>query len=360
MGTWIESYSEQRQRDIHRLAELRQRYEDLPFGLRHQADIDGEMRFLQERIASDRPMYETADGLLIPRPTGLRKDTLAMRMADGEPFRRPLRARAEGRDINPETDLVPEVYYPEQVRIGGDGASLTDGQKWFESQYKDQHPVPTGKPMSVRRLPKSVWADLISSQYAPDSRQYYGIVQDQNGRGSCAAEGGGGANHNKCRSFDYQPQGAAFDIAPNPWFIYHTTSGGYDGGSTLEDTVAFLQRYGCATNKIWPRSHDFTTTPSEAAYEDGARFKATQVLAFPVTDTELLGTMILYGCPVYTGSSGHAWYMIWLLSTTQGIWMNSWSSSWGDNGMGTISFSSLRYACYAWLNTSNAQTFSYN
>jgi hypothetical protein len=126
-------------------------------------------------------------------------------------------------------------------------------------------------------------------------------------------------------------------------------SGGYDGGSSLSDNVAFAQKFGICRMKLWPRSKGWRQTPSDEAYADAEHYQDKEILYFPVSDTELLGTLLILGYPVYTGYSGHAWYAVWLLSTSQLIWMNSWGTGWGDNGMGTLAFSSLRYGCYAQL-----------
>ena len=204
----------------------------------------------------------------------------------------------EGAEIDP-ADLAPKLIYPAAIRRP-DG-SLASGAQWFQAAYKDRFPTPQGEAREFRRIPQADWQDLIASGEAPDPRPYLNWILDQDGVGSCAAEGLGGADDLRRRMFHGAPSGQPQATAPNPWFAYHTTSGGYDGGSSLEDNLAFYQRWGCARQAVWPRSKGWRAKPSEEAYADAAHYKLIEVAAFPVTDVELFGTFLLLGVPVYTG-----------------------------------------------------------
>src|SRR3990172_5376728 len=116
--------------------------------------------------------------------------------------------------------------------------------------------------------------------------------------------------------------------------------------SRLEELLAAEPPRGEKSPGLW------TPRPKGLHPRSLAERKALDLIeaaAFPVTDVELFGTFLLLGVPVYTGYSGHAWFAIWLVSTSKLIWVNSWSADWGQSGMGTLSFSSLRYGCYAVL-----------
>ena len=333
---------------VGQYADLARRYADAPFGRREGSSIEPELSRLEQLLAAEPPRVEKSPGLWTPRPKGLHPRSLAERKAD-EFYGPPLAARVEGAEIDP-ADLAPKLIYPAAIRRP-DG-SLASGAQWFQAAYKDRFPTPQGEARQFRRIPQADWQDLIASGEAPDLRPYLNWILDQDGVGSCAAEGLGGADDLRRRMFHGAPSGQPQATAPNPWFAYHTTSGGYDGGSSLEDNLAFYQRWGCAREAVWPRSKGWKAKPSEEAYADAAHYKLIEAAAFPVTDVELFGTFLLLGVPVYTGYEGHAWFAIWLVSTSKLIWVNSWSADWGQSGMGTLSFSSLRYGCYAVLTPS--------
>ncbi len=332
-----------------RYEELVERYHDLPFSAREGSEIDKELEVVSAQYAAIRSMYLCEGGMPVRVRKGLRLKNLAERQAATLYHR--IRPMLAGDEINATTDLIPHLTYPAKVVIGG---TEIRGSEWFEAAYGDRLPRPIGKPsdMEFKRIPKREWSDWIEAEQAPTMLDFVHWVLDQNGTGSCASEGLGGADANKRISQGLQPDGKPQDVAPNPWFAYHTVSGGTDGGSSLQDNIAFFQRYGCARQAVWPRSNGWRREPSDEAYEDASHYKPEEILAFPVNDTELLGTLILHGYPVYTGYSGHAWYMAWLESTTHGRWVNSWGAGWGDNGTGVIPFSRLRYGCYAVLSVS--------
>ena len=58
----------------------------------------------------------------------------------------------------------------------------------------------------------------------------------------------------------------------NPLFLYHETSGGRDGGSTLYDNILKAQRDGIPRMSVWGREHGFRKEPSDEAKAD-ATFK---------------------------------------------------------------------------------------
>jgi hypothetical protein len=158
---------------------------------------------------------------------------------------------------------------------------------------------------------------------------------NQGSVGSCAAEGGTGCLM-AMRVASGQPH---FEL--NPYFIYHTTSGGRDSGSTLSATVQFLRDNGCASAAVWARSNGWRTRPSAAAYADAKRYRQLKVER--VRNWTEFGTLLLHAHPVYFGYSGHAIYSTRLISPTRCRYANSWSINWGDRGFGTISSSSIMF-----------------
>lgn len=340
------------QQRFGKYVDLMRRYGDVPFGSRADSAVDAELSRLEELLASEPPRVEKSPGLWAPRPKGLNPRSLAERQAV-ESYGPPLAPMVGPDEISP-LELAPRLVYPATIK--SPGFVDRSGAQWFQETYGDRAPKPIGEARDFRRLAKRDWPDLISSGEAPDPRQFLTWILDQDGIGSCASEGLAGADDLRRGMFHGRPSGEPDQTAPNPWFAYHTVSGGADQGSSLEDNIAFFQRWGCAREAVWPRSKGWRAKPSDEAYDDAESYKPLEIAAFPVTDTELLGTFLLLGVPVYTGYNGHAWFAVWLASTSKLIWVNSWSADWGESGMGTLSFSSLRYGCYAVLSSSVSAT----
>lgn len=189
------------------------------------------------------------------------------------------------------------------------------------------------------------WSDLIADQNRTPPDWYVKFILNQASVGSCACEGCWGAG--MCRRHQ---DGQAYVIL-NPYFPYHTVSGGYDGGSSLPDNIAFAQKYGCASQEVWPRSHGWRKKPSDEAYQDALQYRLLDDGVVQVRSWEEFGTLVLLGIPVYFGYSGHAIFSSEIISTSRLIYVNSWHKSWGDNGRGTLSASSIywNYGVYGIL-----------
>jgi hypothetical protein len=125
----------------------------------------------------------------------------------------------------------------------------------------------------------------------------------------------------------------------NPWFAYHTTSGGVDRGSSIDENLRFLREYGCCPESIWPRSKGWKATPSREAYIAAKQFRIQEF--YDVVTLEELVSCILHGFPVVFGYSGHAICGVAMASVDRVVYVNSWGTRWGDNGFGTIALSRI-------------------
>lgn len=192
----------------------------------------------------------------------------------------------------------------------------------------------------IKVIPKSDWGDIISDPNRTPPKGYVKHIFDQDGVGSCASEGICGCVAAR-RSADGQEH-----VRLNPWFVYHTVSGGRDSGSSLQSNLAFMQKYGCASHDVWPRSKGWRARPSDEAYEDALQYRVLEYVR--VTNEEELGTMVLSGFPVYFGYPGHAIWMAEILSATSGVLCNSWSPDWSDGGFGSIRFSRIQWSYWAY------------
>jgi len=191
----------------------------------------------------------------------------------------------------------------------------------------------------IKLIDPDDWGPFIGTTPRRDSIKW---IFDQNGRGSCAAEAATG-NLSLCES----KQGRELKKL-NPWYVYHTTSGGRDGGSNIGDNLVFLRDHGCAEMSIWPREKGYRATPSKEANENAATHKLGE--HFECTSTTAVGTALIRDFGVCFGWNGHACYLFDLLDERTGIFANSWHLKWGDKGCGKIRLSEINfgYGAYAY------------
>lgn len=228
-------------------------------------------------------------------------------------------------------DQSPEDYQPPKFRWSrSGGVDVPLGIK----TYVDMPEADT-----IRPIPRSEWGDYIED---PDRnlRPHIREILDQDGVGSCASEGITGSIQ-----VTGNVAGRPFELL-QPWFIYHTVSGGRDGGSAPSDNVSFAVRYGVCRQSVQPRSYGWRRKPTDLAYEDAKKSKLLEYVR--VRDDEEWATCCFLGAPVYGGYSGHAWFGYGIASRTKILWCNSWGSDWADGGCSTLNFSSIMWAYGAW------------
>jgi hypothetical protein len=132
----------------------------------------------------------------------------------------------------------------------------------------------------------------------------------------------------------------------NPWFVYHTTSGGRDGGSNIDSNLEFLMEHGAAPMSVWGREHGFRSSPSSEANEEAKKYRIAEF--FDITTIDEFGTALLLGMPVVYGRRGHALCAVELISDTEFRYVNSWHESWGDGGFAVESLSGVNFRYGAW------------
>ena len=175
----------------------------------------------------------------------------------------------------------------------------------------------------IKIIPRQEWAD-----YAADIslRPHVKTVLNQGSVGSCAFESpcGGTMIARSIQGLEH--------VVLNPYFGYHTTSGGRDQGSSIDDNLAFMRQYGCASEAVWPRSKGWRTKPSEEAWADALYYRIEEF--YDVTSIDEMVSCLLYGFPVIYGSNGHAVCKVQHIDDSKGLDLNSWGSDWGDGGFG--------------------------
>lgn len=280
-------YDAEQQRMHARYREVLARYLDKPFAARHtDVDLEAELTLLEEAMLAHPPMckVETDDGrtIWVPRKKGL----------IGEP------------------QLIPRGELPEPTMV-----SVQDA--------------------GIRVVPLAQWSDILTDRnWTPPSHYAKTFCSDQDGVGSCGAEGSAGGLMTR-RIADGQQH-----VMLNPWFVYNTTSGGRDGGSNPLDNLSFLQKYGCASEKVWPRSKGWRTKPSDEAYQDALNYRILPDGLVRIRSWEELGSMAFWFSGGF-GYSGHWIEFCEPISTSRIKYHNSWGPDFGDNGFSTLSRSSI-------------------
>ncbi len=181
-------------------------------------------------------------------------------------------------------------------------------------------------PMAADRIkivPSSDWA-AAAAELGDNLRKHVPVVLDQNGYGSCACEATAGAI-----MLARAVQGLPF-VQLNPLFIYRTTSGGSDSGSSIDDDLAFARDHGCASEAVWPRSNGFRTKPSPEAVEDALKYRIDEF--FDIANVNEFVSSELDAWAVVHGAQGHAILAVQHMGTFPLI-LNSWGQ-WEDGGFG--------------------------
>lgn len=186
-------------------------------------------------------------------------------------------------------------------------------------------------------IPQDQWESLIATQHA---HEYVAVILDQGSVGSCATESTTGTVmlDRKARGLEH--------VLLNPWFIYNSTSGGSDSGSSIDENLVFARERGIAPESVWPRSKGWQATPSAEAYTAALDYQIKEF--YDLGSIQEVGSALLQGFPVVFGWQGHSCYLVRLLNATTAEYVNSWGATWNGNGRGQIKLSSINFGYGAW------------
>lgn len=191
----------------------------------------------------------------------------------------------------------------------------------------------------IKIIPKREWSDILKNSEHMRLRPSVPVVLDQDGVGSCATESAAQCVMT-CRSF----HGQKFNLL-NPWFVYHTTSGGRDGGSNLDTNLRFVREHGIAPESIWPRANGWRKRPSSEAQEAALDYKILEF--YDIQNSEEFGSALLLGYPVCYGRRGHSITGVDLIDENNFRMVNSWGD-WGDAGFAVESLRGINWKYGAW------------
>ncbi|MCX6149090.1 MAG: T9SS type A sorting domain-containing protein [Ignavibacteriales bacterium] len=242
------------------------------------------------------------------------------------------------------------------------------------------------KNTSIRKAePKTVLYKLSSSV---DNSDHLPPVGNQGQQGSCVAWAIG--YYYKTYQ-EWQEHGWSITV-PNhifsPSFIYNHINGGRDGGSYFSDALKLLTDNGCATIADFPYQN-YTALPSESVYLDAIKYRSLDAYYIPINNTTGIeqvkqhlanGDIAVLGIIIYgnfdniknynntycvnekmgNNRGGHALAIVGyddnkVTADGTGAFrlVNSWGTSWGDNGFCWMSYQAVidtnlsqRFACY--------------
>lgn len=230
---------------------------------------------------------------------------------------------------------APGIITPEEVRANATIAGL---------KQLDEFGIPCAPRVrdEFRIIPKRDWKDAIDERRKLQAENKYHVKyilrQSYN---SCASESLTGA----LMSTEVRQGNEKVELL-NPLPLYRLVNGGRDAGSSLSDNISAAAKYGIPSEKAWPYSKGWRKKPSDAAMQDALRHRPLEY--FRVSDNEEFGTALLLNFFVYFGYSGHAIYACDLVDTRRFYYVNSWGKDFGNNGIGTLSFSSIYWPYGAW------------
>lgn len=171
-------------------------------------------------------------------------------------------------------------------------------------------------------IPRDEWSEWSDTTLRDKVRQ----VLDQDGVGSCATE-----STTQSVMVARAMAGLPF-VLLNPWYIYHTTSGGRDRGSSIDENLRFAREHGIASEAVWPRSKGWRKRPSDEAIENAKKYRIEEFYDIQTVDEFV--SALLCGFPVVWGAKGHSVLKVEHRSEREGLDVNSWGTDWGDDGFG--------------------------
>jgi len=189
----------------------------------------------------------------------------------------------------------------------------------------------------IEVIPKAEWPKHIGNI---SLRPYIRAIFDQGSTGSCASESSTQALQ-IARAFAGRPW-----VQLNPWFVYHTVSGGADRGSSIDDNLEFLRENGVAPMEIWGRDKGWKAEPSAEAKAAAKDNRVDEY--YDISTVEEFGTALLKGFPIVYGRDSHAICAVELVSPTQFRYVNSWHESWGDGGTAVEPLTKINWSYGAW------------
>lgn len=187
-------------------------------------------------------------------------------------------------------------------------------------------------------IPRADWSGFAGQSPV---KNFVKEIKDQDGVGSCATE-----SSTQAVQVIEAIAGRPF-IELNPWFIYHTTSGGSDRGSSIDANLRFIREHGIAPASVWGRDQGWRKRPSDEAVEAALEHRIEEF--YDIASVDEMVSALIQGWPVVWGSKGHSVLKVEHLNEREGLDCNSWGEKWGNGGFGVWTpYSSINWNYGAW------------
>jgi hypothetical protein len=181
-------------------------------------------------------------------------------------------------------------------------------------------------------IPRGEWQGIIDQRKAEgvSNRKLIDTILDQDGVGSCSAEEATQAVMS-IRAFSGQKH-----VLLNPWTLYAWTSGGRDGGSSIDANWRRARDVGVMAAATWPRSRGWRSKPPQDMLDEhAAKYRLDEF--YDINNEEEFASALLSGFVVGYGRRNHAILAIEMLDADRFLYANSWGNwdgGWEERGFG--------------------------
>ncbi len=160
-----------------------------------------------------------------------------------------------------------------------------------------------------------------------DMSDCVGEIYNQNPYGSCAFE-------STTKAIEVVGRFAGYDMPTlNAWFGYGIAVGWRGGarvGTNIDENIKRLNKYGAASEAIWPRSKGPNTKPSADAYADALKYRTLEWM--DCENIAEVGSCLLKRHPVAIGWNSHSELLIGLLPGRIVRVAGSYGPNWRNKG----------------------------
>ena len=121
----------------------------------------------------------------------------------------------------------------------------------------------------------------------------------------------------------------------NPLSVYVFVNGGRDAGSRLDENLRRLQTHGVLREEDFPYSRGLVKPPAEL-FEGADKLGEVYEIYHSSTSRRVrrAKSAVHLGYPVVAGSKGHAVLIVYDDGSNYPLVLNTWDTTWGDNGFG--------------------------
>lgn len=200
--------------------------------------------------------------------------------------------------------------------------------------------LPFAAPYDMELIPEAAWDDLIADQERNKSslqhiRERHNIRSlDQNGYGYCWAFSTVKAVM-MLRAVQNEP-----DEELSAWAVGAIVKNYRNQGGWCQESLEFVVKYGVPSLKVWPQKQVRRELDTAEMRADAATRKVTEWMDMEGSNKHQLASNLLRNIPTMVDGAmpGHSVCALRLISRSPFRFLidNSWTPSWGNDGMAII------------------------